>query len=87
MKEIYAFIYNENDGSLVKKYDYTDLILAINNVIDNNILEENKWNIICDIEFPPKKCLYSKEKKSFLFFSEVDRKIKEQIISTIKNVY
>lgn len=81
-----VFIYQEKDGKIMKEFNYNDVIMAINYVIDNNITENDKINLICSDIFPPKNMVYSIEEKTFLTLREINHETKLQFSKIIKNV-
>lgn len=86
MNKLKVFIYQEKDGKLIKEFNYTDVIIAINYVIDNNIIENEKINLICSEIFPPKNMIYSIEEKTFLTLKEIDPETRRQFSKIIKHV-
>ena len=85
-KKLKVFIYQEKDGKLLKDFNYSDVIMAINFVIDNNIIENEKINLICAEVFPPKNMIYDSEAKTFLVLKDVDPEIQLQFSKIIKHV-
>ena len=53
MKGLNVYIYDQQNGCLIEKLEYNKLILGLNKVIDNNIINDQKWNLICSENFPP----------------------------------
>jgi hypothetical protein len=86
MKKLNVYIYKEDNCDLIKQLKYSELILALNIIIDNNIINQEKWNLICSNDFPPEDCIYDKENKTFLSLNEFNIKTKKQFINIIKHV-
>jgi hypothetical protein len=85
-KKLKVFIYQEKDGKLLKDFNYSDVIMAINFVIDNNITENEKINLICSEVFPPKNMFYDSKAKTFSVLKDIDPEIQLQFSKIIKHV-
>ena len=86
MKGLNVYIYDQQNGCLIEKLEYNKLILGLNKVIDNNIINDQKWNLICSENFPPEDCVYDTKEQSFLSLKEFNIKTKRSFVDIIKYV-
>ena len=86
MKKLNVYIYNQEDGCLIEALEYNQLILGLNKVIDNNVINNKKWNLICSESFPPDDSIYDTKDGTFLTLKEFNIKTKKSFINIIKHV-